>query len=352
MIKTEILVIGGGASGLAAAIAAAKTGAEITVIERDYSCGGRLLRQTEKIGDLPYPFIGLRGYQIAQHMLNEAKSFSNIKIFTNTLAQSIYQKNVVCKNNNSALVINAQHIIFATGSQEGWALFPGNDLPGIYSAAAAQSLLNIYGIKPAGKVAIIGSDNMALQLAFQFYQCGIEVAAVIEKSSQIIGESIYAAKIARLGIPILTSHNVLCANGTKNVDSLTIKNINEDKITTIACDGVCLSTQSSPSTHLLEQAGCQMRSGNTNMEYIPCCNEQTGETNISGIYATGSCCNTGSISEDIIKGAITGINVAFLSGHSSDHYSKYLDKLYAVQRFLNGESHEFVDSLMEGANIR
>lgn len=109
---------------------------------------------------------------------------------------------------NQYLKYKASSIIIATGASEKFLAFENNDLPGIYGAGAVQTLMNQYGIMPAQEVVMVGSGNIGLIVSYQLIQAGVKVKAVLEASSHIGGYLVHAAKLVRLGVPILTRTTV------------------------------------------------------------------------------------------------------------------------------------------------
>ena len=143
MIKqTEILVIGGGPAGLSAACAAAELGASVLLCERDYLPGGQLVKQTHKFFGSEKQYAGERGIHIGNLLIEKAKHHPNIEILTEATVLGIYEDGIVTVfYHGKHLKIRPSKIILATGASEKFLEFPGNDLPGIYGAGAAQQIV-------------------------------------------------------------------------------------------------------------------------------------------------------------------------------------------------------------------
>jgi Fe-S-cluster-containing hydrogenase component 2/bacterioferritin-associated ferredoxin len=110
----------------------------------------------------------------------------------------------------------------ATGARERMISFPGNTLPGVYGAGAFQTLVNRDLVKSSERVLIVGAGNVGLIAGYHAIQAGIEVVALIEGMPQVGGYKVHADKLARLGVPIFTSHTIACAAGRERVESATI----------------------------------------------------------------------------------------------------------------------------------
>ena len=222
---TEVAVIGGGPAGLEAALAAAKIGAKVTLIEENYLLGGQLLKQTHKFFGSREYYAGVRGTMIGEVLVQQVTANKNIDVILNHTVSAIYEDNVlaVCEVHGKRLIeLKAQRIIMTTGASEAMLAVENNDLPGVYGAGAVQTLVNIYGVKIGERVLIVGAGNVGLILAYQLLQAGIKVAAVVEAMPNIGGNFVHAAKINRRGVPILTSHTVKQIRGVNKVEGATI----------------------------------------------------------------------------------------------------------------------------------
>jgi len=171
-----------------------------------------------------------------------------------------YQGTVCAADQQRAVLFHPRKVIVATGAAEKMLMFKNNDLPGVFGAGAAQTLMNVYGIKPGNRVLMVGAGNVGLIVSYQLMQAGIEVAAVIEGAPKVGGYLVHASKIARNGVRIMTRHTVLEAVGTDHVEAAIIAEVDDrwqpipGTEQRIACDTICLSAGLKPSTELLEQA--------------------------------------------------------------------------------------------------
>ena len=221
-IETDLLVVGGGAAGLCAAAEAAGAGAKVTVIESDLHPGGQLVKQTHKFFGSKDEYAGTRGYKIANILLDEIASLGDkVEIRTNTTVTGYYPEEGIftaMKGEEEYYRIKAKKTVVATGAQERLIPFPNNDLPGVYGAGAVQTLMNVYGVVPGKKVVMVGAGNIGLIVSYQLRQAGVEIAAIVEAMPKIGGYWVHAAKIRRLGIPILLRHTIVEALGDKVIE--------------------------------------------------------------------------------------------------------------------------------------
>ncbi|HZK29454.1 MAG TPA: FAD-dependent oxidoreductase, partial [Clostridia bacterium] len=266
MYEPDIAVIGGGPAGLMAAATAARAGATVLLLERDGHLGGQLVKQTHKFFGSDKQHASTRGIKIAKILSDELALLPDrVTVWTGATVLGLYEDGMVTVDHEGAYrKIRPGRIIVATGASEKYLSFPNNDLPGIYGAGAVQTLMNVYGVRPGKRVLMIGAGNIGLIVSYQLLQAGVEVAAIVEGLPTIGGYLVHASKIRRAGVPILTSHTIVRADGSHCVESALIAkvdrswNIVPGTIHKIDCDVICVSVGLSPLAELLWQAGCDM----------------------------------------------------------------------------------------------
>ncbi|WP_456450028.1 FAD-dependent oxidoreductase [Palaeococcus sp. (in: euryarchaeotes)] len=335
-VEGDVVIIGGGPAGLMAAINAAKAGAKVVLIDENPMLGGQLVKQTHKFFGKREQFAGVRGVKIAEILIEQAEKNENIELYTETSAIGIFQENdrklvVAIRKNKELVEFWGKAIVVATGAMEKMIPFENNDLPGIYGAGAIQTLMNTYGVKPADRVLIVGAGNVGLILAYQLLQAGVEVKAIIEAMPKVGGYFVHAAKVRRLGIPILTRHTILRAEGKEKVERAIVAQLDEnwkpipgtEKVFDV--DVIALAVGLRPSIELLHQAGCQIA-------YI---RELSGhvvrrdarmETTIKGIFVAGDAAGIEEATTAMLEGKIAGISAALYSGKSNISWVKEIEK--------------------------
>lgn len=317
-ITTDILVVGGGAAGLSAAAEAAAAGAKVTVIESDLQLGGQLIKQTHKFFGSKDEYAGTRGYKIADILFDEIEqNKANVECLTNTTVTGYYIEDkmfTAMKGEEEYFRVKPKRAIIATGAQERLIPFPNNDLPGVYGAGAVQTLMNVYGVKPGKRVLMVGAGNIGLIVSYQLMQAGVEIAAIVEGAPRIGGYWVHAAKVRRLGVPILLQHSILEVLGDKVVEGAVICGVDDHFQPTceqkkIDCDIVCLAVGLTPTTELLFQAGVGMR-------YVPqLCGyvaerDRTMRTSNPDFWAAGDAMGIEEASAAMVEGRIAGLKAA------------------------------------------
>ena len=226
----DVLVVGGGPSGLNATIELAQLGFNVILVDDKAKLGGKLLLQTHKFfGSEEDCFAGTRGVDIAHILEEKVRSFKNVKIYTETSVIGVFKdkKAGLFVKNKNYVVVDFKGLILSSGAREKSVLFKGNDLPGVYGAGAFQTLVNRDLVKAAKKILIIGSGNVGLIGAYHALQAGIEVAAIVEIAPKINGYKVHADKIRRMGVPIYLSTTVISAEGNGKVERVTVAQVDE-----------------------------------------------------------------------------------------------------------------------------
>lgn len=262
-IRTEVLVIGGGPSGLAAAAELAERGFDVVLADDKATPGGKLVLQTHKFfGSEEDCYAGTRGYDIATILEAKVRAFPNVRMLANSPVIGIYKdrKAGIYLDYERYLLVDFKAIIVAAGAREKSILFPGNDLPGVYGAGAFQTLVNRDLVKAADKVFVIGSGNVGLIGSYHALQAGIQVAGICEILPRINGYKVHADKIVRMGVPVYLNTTVVSVEGDGKVERVTIAGIDSgfrpllETARTFEVDTVLVATGLSPCDELYNQA--------------------------------------------------------------------------------------------------
>lgn len=229
--KCDVLVIGGGPSGITAAIELAKLGFKVILVDDKPQLGGKLLLQTHKFfGSIEDCYAGTRGIEIAQLLDEQIRQYPNVTVFTNTTIVGIYkdQKAGLFINNKNYHLVSFDGLVVSAGAREKSLIFPGNHLPGVIGAGAFQTLVNRDLIKSSERIFIVGTGNVGLIAAYHALQAGIQVVGICDILPEVSGYQVHADKIKRLGVPIYLKHTVISAEGKDRVTSVTIAAVNEN----------------------------------------------------------------------------------------------------------------------------
>ncbi len=319
MKEYDIVIVGGGPAGLAAALTAVSCTASVLVVDDGFQLGGQLIKQTHKFFGSTLQFAGIRGIDIARQFVHEIEKSTYIEVLTQATVTGYYEDNVLTilegLNGNKLIKVKPRRIIIATGASENMLPFINNDLPGVYGAGAVQTLMNVYGVIPGKAVIMVGAGNIGLIVAYQLMQAGIQVKSIVEAMPCIGGYWVHASKIRRLGVPIYTSCTLKEVRGNEEVEGVTICNIDKDfrfipqTEKDLTVDTVCLAVGLSPLSELLWQAGCEIA-------YIPelcgyvALRDENMKTTCDNIYIAGDVAGIEEASSAMVEGQIAGLNAA------------------------------------------
>jgi len=319
---TEICVIGAGPAGLCAAIAAREMGARVTCVDSGTRPGGQLVKQTHKFFGSRGQFAGRRGIDIARMLAAQIEGDPMVELMLESTVVGFYDDGTLGIEREDRLTfLKPERVICATGASERMLAFPGNDLPGVYGAGAVQTLMNVHGVRPGRAALMVGAGNIGLIVSYQLLQAGVEVVAVVEAMPNIGGYEVHARKIRRAGVPVLTSHTVKAAHGTRVVEGATICALGSDfepvpgTDRRFQVDTICLAVGLTPLADLLWQAGCRMA-------YIPelgghvALRDDNYETSRPGVYVAGDLAGIEEASSAMIEGTLAGLAAARSLGYT------------------------------------
>lgn len=323
MKRVEMVSIGAGPAGLAAAIEAARAGVQVTVFDENQLPGGQLFKQIHKFFGSREHRARERGFSIGRSLLEEARELG-VEVSLESVVLGHYDGNVLnVLIRDRVEPVLAQRTLIATGASENMIPFPGWTLPGVIGAGAAQTMANVHGIKPGGNLLMVGSGNVGVVVAYQMLQAGCRVAAVIDAAPSIGGYGVHAAKVARQGVPFMMSHTVKQALGSDRVQGAEIVAL-DDKWQpvpgtekTLEVDTICLAVGLNPTTQLARMAGCEMVFVPALGGNVPA-HDHNQETSVPGLYVAGDVAGIEEASSAIVEGRLAGLAIAHSLGYLTD----------------------------------
>ena len=335
MKRYDLIIVGAGPSGLSAAIEAAKRGLKVVVFDENEKPGGQLFKQIHKFFGSKEHRAKVRGFVIGQQLLDEADQVG-VEVVLNATVIGLYQDHeVVVKMGEEVAHFKGDAVVIATGAAENMVTFDGWTLPGVIGAGAAQTMMNLHGVRPGKKVLMLGSGNVGLVVSFQLMQCGCEVVALVDAAPRVGGYGVHAAKVARTGVPFYLSHTIVKAEGETEVTGVTIAEVDE-KFQFIPgtekhfdVDTICLAVGLSPMSQLLKMAGAKMEDNPRRGGQVPICDEY-GRTSIPGVFVAGDVSGIEEASSAMIEGRMAGIvaseYLGYVDGDAMEKDLKELDK--------------------------
>lgn len=324
MKRYDLIIVGAGPSGLSAAVEAAKRGLEVVVFDENEKPGGQLFKQIHKFFGSKEHRAKVRGFNIGKQLLEEAAE-AGVKVVLNATVIGLYQdKEIVVKMGEEIHHYKGDAVIIATGAAENMVTFPGWTLPGVIGAGAAQTMMNLHGIKPGEKVLMLGSGNVGLVVSYQLMQCGCEVVALVDAAPRVGGYGVHAAKVARTGVPFYLSHTIVEAEGDECVSSVTIAEVDSSfkfipgTEKHFDVDTICLAVGLSPMSQLLKMAGADMEDNPKRGGQVPICDEY-GRTSLPGVFVAGDVSGIEEASSAMIEGRMAGIVASEYLGYIEEN---------------------------------
>ncbi len=221
VFKTSVAIIGAGPAGLAAREELNNHGVDNIVLDNNDQIGGQFLMQTHQFFffEKEKKFGGMRGFDIAKTLAGD----SHDGIFLNATVWDILDgKRLAVKDikTDEVYYIDAEHLIIATGAVPFMPTFENDDLPGVYTAAVVQKMMNQEFTLLGKNILTVGAGNIGYLTSYQLMQAGAQVKAIIEAQPHEGGFPVQANRVRRLGIPIMLGHILLKAIPNEKHDGI------------------------------------------------------------------------------------------------------------------------------------
>ncbi|WP_306222509.1 NAD(P)/FAD-dependent oxidoreductase [Bosea beijingensis] len=306
--KVDVLVIGGGAAGLEAAIGAAARGFGVLLVDENPV-------SIKTMGDeVPLHFgqgmaanarnrnAMMEAFVASEPRIEEAFE-AGIDVRLGTACWGLYANGAALgwmpglvaglADDERSFLVEAEHVILACGRRDMGLGFPGWEKPGVIGATAALSLATRYGALGPRRVVVLGSGTEALTTALALRETGVEIAAVVEQAREAVGDAALLASLRDGGTEILTSHVVREASGREAVEAALVAALDHEGHPVsderrIACDGIVLAVGATPVIDLIDAAGCKVAFQPERGGYAPIL-DASQRTSIANVYAVGDC---------------------------------------------------------------
>jgi heterotetrameric sarcosine oxidase alpha subunit len=251
-LHCDVLIIGAGPAGLAAALAAGRAGARVIIADEDSLPGGRLNSESFEVDGLP-------GAAWAAQVVRELCQLGNVELMSRTTVQGAFDHGIYSllerktdhladsggKPRQILWRVYSKRAILCAGSTERSIVFANNDRPGVMLAGAVRSYVNRWGVSPGKQVAVFTNNDDGWRTAYDLLDKGVEVSAIIDSRPSV---SLKAPD----GVPVFCNENVINTRGRHGIKSLTLSNRAE-----IQTDCLAVSGGWNPNVHLsCHHRGC------------------------------------------------------------------------------------------------
>ena len=349
-ITCDVAIIGAGPAGLSAAVAAKKEGAErVLLIERDESVGGILQQCIHPGFGLTYFKEELTGPEYAGRFEDEAEKLGAEVLLNSMVLEVVPEENVVyCVNSRYGMTrVRAGSIVLAMGCREktrAGIQIPGTRPAGVYTAGAAQRLINRQNAMVGREVVILGSGDIGMIMARRMSLEGAHVKAVVEIMDFLAGLTRNKVQcLDDFDIPLKLSHTVTRIVGNERVEGVYVAAVDENKkpiLETeefISCDTLLLSVGLLPENELTRKAGIEMNpvtNGPSVNQYM--------QTSAPGVFACGNVVHVNDLVDNVTTESMQ-------AGACAARYAA-LWKDGAVQGEMAGERNSV--KAVPGSNVR
>jgi len=318
----DVLVVGGGPAGLAAALAAGRTGARVILADETAALGGQLKRERVVIDGRPaLDWVG--------HTVRELQDLPEVMPLLRTTVFGYYDHNMVALAERVAdhlpepppyaprgrlWLVRARQVVLATGAIERPLIFADNDRPGVMLAGAARAYANQFGVRPGSKAVVFTCHDDAYRTALDLAETGVEVAAIVD--ARPVSSGPLAVKARAKGIEILAGHAVLAARGRRHVHGIELRALDESGAPrggerVVSCDLLCVSGGWSPSVHLHSQSGGRIAYDGSMAAFVPSTPKQAARSAgaARGRFSLAAC-----LADGFESGAAAARDAGFGSG--------------------------------------
>jgi sarcosine oxidase subunit alpha len=297
----DVLVVGGGLAGLAAALRAAELGADVVLCDDDVEPGGRALAED--------------GHEHARELARQVRE-AGVEVLERGAALGFFDGLVPVWQGDTLHQVRATSHVAATGAIEQPLVFSDNDLPGVMLAGGARRLAALYGVAAGERAVVACVSDAGLDAARALHTIGIQVLAVADLRPDA-AERAAAWPLADLGIELLAGYTVVRARGRGAVSGALLAQVDADGVALsgterfIGCDLLAVDGGSVPASSLLLQGGARSRYDATQGRFVP-------EELPPGVWAAGAVAGWDSAELAELSGRVAGADAALAAGFGGD----------------------------------
>ncbi len=319
----DVLVVGAGPAGLAAALGAASSGARVIICDEQAEPGGSLL--SEPAGEGAVAIEGVPASAWLARTLGTLTRNPRVTVLPRTTAFGYFPHNMVGLNQRLTdhqaqphpdsprerqWQVRAKEVVLTTGAIERPLVFPGNDRPGIMLAGAARTYVNRYGAIPGSRAVVITACDEAYRAALDLHAAGVYIAVIADIRNSADGPLVELARHA--GLPVQTRTTIIGTTGRLRVGTVELARVDEhgnvvEGTQTMPCDLVLMSGGFTPTVHLFSQSRGKLAWDEKTQSFIP------GEA-AERVRSAGSCRGVFALTAVLTDGGAAGSAAANAAG--------------------------------------
>jgi NADPH-dependent 2,4-dienoyl-CoA reductase/sulfur reductase-like enzyme len=339
----ELVIVGGGPAGMAAALEARRAGVQVTLIEERPSLGGQIYKQPPAAFTVRRPEALGKEY-LAGRRLVDLTLRSGAEILTGHVAWNVwgrgpFEVGVYRPDSGGApgqaRTLRTSTLLLATGAYDRPVPFSGWTLPGVLTAGGAQAMVKIQQVYPGDRILMAGSGPLILAFSVQLHKLGANVVAVLEAAPRpgpsaalgllrgalngnlrLLRDGLtYLAYLRRHGVPFLYGHAIARAEGDGQVERAIAVRVDREwrpiggTEHTFDVDTVCIGYGFLPSLELPRLLGCALRYDENQGGHIPV-RDADGQSSVPGLFVAGDGAGVAGSAVAIEEGRIAGIAAA------------------------------------------
>ncbi len=347
--RTDVLVVGGGPAGLAAAGEAAKAGLGVVVVDENAKPGGQIYRQP------PGKFRSEGGTTEEGRSLIDEIQRLPVRFLQEATVWGQFDPGVLeVAHQAENLRIQARAVVVAVGANDRPASIPGWTLPGVVTAGGAQAMLKSQRILPGRRILLAGAGPLQLVVASQFAKAGVDVVAVTEAvpgpahlrhafglawgGPTLLDGLRYKLAIRKAGIPWIAPAILTRIEGSERVEAAVVAGVDRDwrpvegTERVLEVDAVCLGYGLVPSVEIARLLGCRLRYEPVGDAWVPVRDENC-ETTVPDVFTVGDGAGVAGVKVAVEEGRLAGLVIASRLGSRVDE-AKGARRISGVRRRL------------------
>ncbi|MCV0368399.1 MAG: sarcosine oxidase subunit alpha family protein [Filomicrobium sp.] len=317
----DVLVIGGGPAGLAAALSAASAGARVIIADENPELGGRCLAEKRTIDEMPSAVW-------AKHAQEKLRSTNEVRVLTRTTVFGVYDGRTygALERVSDHLPVPPQHqprqrlwriiakrVVLASGATERPMVFGENDRPGVMLAGAVRTYINRFGVVPGRRAAVFANNDDAITTIADIQRAGAEVVAYVDSRKEL--SPAVLAVLSEAGVDAILGGHVETTTGTRHITGATVRTA-DGEIRNLPCDLIAMSGGWNPNLQLATHLNARPHWNETIAAFVP-------SALPPGMAVAGAANGLLTLAEALASGAQLGIEAAHEAGRPAVEARSY-----------------------------